>query len=209
VIVVVEGPSAAGKTTWCRAHGAAMLVAEYAPRAGEPDGSDPAASLSYWTGVNSDRWRQAEVIEQRHGLAVCDSDPLKLHYSWCLARIGAAPADRFRQEAAAVRELFVRRRLGMADLVLVTDPPADELRRRRAGDSSRRRRNFELHARLAEPLREWYSAMTQLDQADRVRWDLPAAGLPSTLPPRRPDRSDPALLDQLLDTLPAGASISG
>src|SRR6478735_5328390 len=39
VIVAVEGPSAAGKSTWCRAT-SEQFVAEYTPTGEEPDGSD-------------------------------------------------------------------------------------------------------------------------------------------------------------------------
>jgi hypothetical protein len=181
MIIVVEGPSASGKTTWCRAQGRPeILVPEYAPGHDGPDRSDLTASASFWMGVNSDRFRQAEAIERRHGLAICDSDPLKLHYSWCLARIGAGPIDRFRRDVALARDLFTRNRLGMADLILLADPPADELRRRRTEDETRQRHNFELHARLADPLREWYLAIGELDDSDRVRRGFPPDALPPT-----------------------------
>ncbi|MER7083065.1 hypothetical protein, partial [Saccharopolyspora kobensis] len=62
---------------------------------------------------------------------MCDSDPLKPHYSWCLAAIGEGPAARFRAEAVAVRAAVAEKRLGLADLVL---PPLPVLRRRRDGD---------------------------------------------------------------------------
>lgn len=99
MILVVEGPSAAGKTTWCRQHtAAAVTVAEYTPTGGEPDGSDLPAQAAFWTTVNVARWAQALATEARAGIAVCDTDPLKLHYSWSLARIGAAPRARFDHE---------------------------------------------------------------------------------------------------------------
>lgn len=55
VIVAVEGPSAAGKTTWCRATGE-QFVAECSPTGQEPDGSDPAGQATYWAHVNAQRW---------------------------------------------------------------------------------------------------------------------------------------------------------
>jgi thymidylate kinase len=58
VIVAVEGPSAAGKTTWCRQH-TSVFVEEYAPTGAEPDGSDVAAQAAYWVAINSGRWRAA------------------------------------------------------------------------------------------------------------------------------------------------------
>ncbi len=76
MIVAVEGPSAAGKTTWCRATGG-QFVAEYIPTGQEPDGSDPAEQATYWAQVNAQRWTQALTLEGTTGVAVCDSDPLK------------------------------------------------------------------------------------------------------------------------------------
>jgi hypothetical protein len=202
VIVVAEGPSAAGKTTWCHAHGDGLVVPEHAPRAGDPDGHDLPATAKYWTAVNCGRWAQAVQLESEHGLAICDGDPLKLHYAWCLARIGATPLDGFRHEAHAVRESFAAGRLGIADVILLSFPSSEELRRRRSADPTRSRRNFDLHLRLAEPLREWYAAMATLDADDRIRWGLPPTGMPDDLPPPRPKRSDPAMLDRLFAALP-------
>lgn len=107
VIVAVEGPSAAGKTTWCRQH-ASALVEEYAPTGVEPDGTDAADQAAYWIRVNSGRWRTALDLEARSGTVICDSDPLKLRYSWCLSRIGAAPWSRFEQAHGAQRPHLCR-----------------------------------------------------------------------------------------------------
>ncbi|RKT87659.1 hypothetical protein SAMN05421805_101909 [Saccharopolyspora antimicrobica] len=198
MIVVVEGPSAAGKTTWCRRRFPDHVVDEYQPTGSEPVG-DPAAQASYWSEVNAGRWVAALGREQETGLAVCDSDPLKLHYSWCLAAIGEGPAARFRAEAVAVRAAVAEKRLGLADLVLVTLPPLPVLRRQRDGDPSRRRRHFDLHARLSEPLRQWYRAWATVSPG-RVVWHLPATELPR--PGKRSDRYDLAVFDGLFDALP-------
>ncbi|MFD6395369.1 hypothetical protein [Nocardia sp. NPDC060249] len=197
VIVAVEGPSAAGKTTWCRATGL-QFVAEYAPTGSEPDGSEQAA---YWVSVNSQRWAQALKLEDSTGAAVCDSDPLKLHYSWCLAAVGAAPFARFEHELAAVRGAFAQNRLGFPDVVLLSIPDARQLAAQRIGDQTRRRRHFDLHARLSEPLAEWYAAVERLDRGRVVdgfpsALDLDAVAIP------RPDRHDMDLLDALVDELP-------
>lgn len=109
MIVAVEGPSAAGKTTWCRATGG-RFVAECAPNGQEPNGSDRVEKANYWAHVNARRWTQALALEESTGVAICDSDPLKLHYSWCLAAVGASPVSRFEQELAAVRRMFAERR---------------------------------------------------------------------------------------------------
>lgn len=200
MIVAVEGPSAAGKTTWCARHGANAVVPEYVPTGQEPRDTDPDAQADYWVEVNTGRWAVAGSVERAAGVAVCDSDPLKLHYSWCLARVGAGSVQRWKSELRAVRGAFEADRLGFADLVLVSIPDLETLRLRKAGDPTRTRRSFELHAQLREPLREWYRAVERLEPG-RVVWDLPGTGVPDGIEPRR-DRSDPALLDALVDLLP-------
>ena len=101
----------------------------------------------------------------------------------------------------ASRPFFDTGRLGLADLILVAIPDRDTLIRRRDGDGSRRRRNFDLHVQLAAALAEWYRALERLDPA-RVIWCLPPEGLPGKLPPREP-RSGIHVLDALLARLPA------
>jgi nicotinamide riboside kinase len=201
VIVAVEGPSASGKTTWC-ARQRLPVVAEYAPTEGEPDGGDEAGQAAYWVEVNAGRWQQAQALEHGGRVVLCDSDPLKLHYSWCLARVGAAPWSRFGHELRQVRAAFAAGRLGLADLVLVSIPSSSALRRQRAGDRTRRRRTFDLHETLAGPLREWYAAVEAVGPG-RVVWSFPATGVPSW-PGVRPHRSDGALLERVLEGLPSG-----
>lgn len=57
------------------------------------------------TGPRSTRvgWSAALRQERQAGVAVCDGDPLKLHYSWSLAARGKRSPARFHAEAAAVR----------------------------------------------------------------------------------------------------------
>jgi hypothetical protein len=198
VIVAVEGPSAAGKTTWCSRR-RRPVVAEYAPTGREPDGSDEDGRAAYWVAVNSGRWREAVEHERRSGVVLCDSDPVKLHYSWCLARIGAGATSRFEHELAHTRAAFAREELGLPDAVVVSIPSLELLVQRRRGDPTRSRRSFELHARLAEPLREWYGAVDGINPG-RVTWSFPDE---LVTPGPRPRRCDPALLDGIVAGLPA------
>lgn len=201
MIVAVEGLSAAGKTTWCR-RAAAEFVAEYAPTGNEPDGNGTARQARYWTDVNKARWSQALGLEARDGVAICDTDPMKLHYSWCLARIGAAPASRFARELARVREAMSHKQLGFSDVVLVTMPDEETLRLHKNGDTTRSRRSFELHAKLRGPLIEWYQGLNRLRPA-QVVWELPEDGVGSISGSTPcPDRYDVRVLDSLIRELP-------
>jgi hypothetical protein len=209
VIVAVEGPSAAGKTTWCRSTGR-DFVDEYTPTGLEPRGLDTDFQATYWTDVNSGRWTKALALEAKAGLALCDSDPLKLHYSWCLARLGEAPVSRFKAELNSARDAMRKQQLGFSDAVLLTIPTAETLHRQKAGDRSRSRRSFDLHVRLREPLIEWYRCLDQLE-AGHVFWQLPDTGPSRKLRSlaRRPNRYDIDLLDALVNLLPALDMLAG
>lgn len=200
VIVVVEGPSAAGKTTWCRRSGL-PVVEEYVPTGLEPDNSDLTAQADYWTEVNCTRWAEARTLEASNSIVVCDSDPLKLHYSWCLNRISAAPRERFARELAAVRRAFAADRLGFADLVVTVIPSMATLREHRQADQSKQRRSFDLHAQLSSPLRQWYQALDVIEPG-HVMWHLPEPDELQDRPPApRSERSDPKRLDSFVALL--------
>jgi hypothetical protein len=176
------------------------VVAEYAPTGREPDRRDEVRQAAYWAQVNAGRWQEALELDRRSQVVLCDSDPLKLHYSWSLARVGAASWSRFDHEVRHAQAAFAAGRLGLTDLVLVSIPSLEVLRQRQAGDHTRRRRSFDLHATLGEPLREWNRAV-ELADPGRVVWSFPTAGVPARAD-RRSQRSDPALLEQILEYLP-------
>ena len=118
--MAVTGPSASGKTTWCRRHYLDDVVDEYSPTGVEPVDADLAAQAALWCGVSCRRWQEAADRERVSGLAVCDDDPLKLHYSWSLVRIGEASEQLWAHEVAAHRAAIAAGRLGFADVVLVS-----------------------------------------------------------------------------------------
>ena len=203
MIIVVEGPSAAGKTTWIAAHCHPATVIGEAPRGPGPDRAiDPAGAAAHWAAISAARWHAACRAEQQTGTAICDTDPLKLHYVWCLWQTGHASRRQWRAELTATRQLFAQHRLGIADLILIEIPDPATLAARRRADPARRRRNFALHAQLARPLRDWYHAVQQLDPA-RVRWELPAAGIPDISPRPAHERTGTDVFDALVSKLPA------
>jgi hypothetical protein len=206
VIVVVEGPSASGKTSWVTRHcDPATVVPETTTLEAveAPDQAEqPEEAAEFWTTLNSARWEQARRIEQRHGIAVCDSDPFKLHYTWSLWRVGLAGHQQWTRALEANRQAFDSSRLGIADLILVTIPDAATLTRHRQEDRSRQRHNFDLHLQLVAPLAEWYHAIEELDPK-RVLWQLPSQGVASDLTRREPN-SGTELFDSLVARLPGG-----
>src|SRR5581483_1508150 len=84
MIISVEGPSAAGKTTWCRSRFPGRYVPETLAKAAGPQPADHTQLARLWTEANCARLQQALDLERESGLAVCDGDPFKLHYTWCM-----------------------------------------------------------------------------------------------------------------------------
>src|SRR5687768_8903068 len=166
MIVVVEGISAAGKTTWCARH-AGRVVPELAALA--PPSEEPQVLAEFWTSAHCRRWAEAERIEAGEGIAYCDTDPLKLHYTWCLWRAGHGSRAQWDAAVRAHRAAIESRRLGFADVVVFLEPDDATVRSQKEADGARRRRNFELHSRIGPALREWYE-MIEAARPGRVRW---------------------------------------
>jgi hypothetical protein len=68
-----------------------------------PAGAELLGQTSFWSVAGSRRWQAAVDRERASGLTVRDGDPLTPHYSWSLAREGAASGRLFTLERAAGR----------------------------------------------------------------------------------------------------------
>lgn len=199
MILVVEGISASGKTTWCARHGAQHVIAEHGRIEGEPDRTtDPVAAAEFWAERNVDRWQRALAMEERQSWALCDSDPLKLHYIWTLWQIGEASEQDWQTELDATRETIAQGRIGFADCYIVGRMDPQLARERAKADTTRRRRNFELHVRLQPALLTWYSALNDV-LPGRVQFSFPSE-MPALT--SRDGRYALAAFDQMIASLP-------
>lgn len=199
MIVVVEGISASGKSSWCMRLGTGCIVPENGRMPGAPDRTrDPAGAAAFWAERNVDRWQAALAMERRGSLALCDTDPLKLHYVWCLRRIGEASEQDWHYELAATRATIERGEIGFADRYLVAEVAPEIARARARADASRSRRNFELHVRLQPALIAWYAALDAV-LPGRVQFGLPPA-LPATC--ETGERYSLSAFDRMIATLP-------
>ena len=201
--VVVEGPSGAGKTTWCRTHGGANALLEALPdQATVP--TEPEAAARFWVERNVARWKEVLAREARDGLVVVDTDPFKLHFVWTLFRTGQVSEVEWTSQRDAARDAFASGRYALADVFLVSDVDDATLRARRDADPSRTRRNFERHVLLRDSLLRWYSAIDRLEPG-RVVFGLPAGGITPELiaKGKRTTRSGRGLFDRLMKELAA------
>jgi hypothetical protein len=203
VIIVVEGPSGAGKTTWCRTHTEAHALLEALPDHTTVP-IEPRAAARFWVERNVARWQDVLEREARDGMVVVDTDPFKLHYVWTLFKTGQASELDWTMQRDAARAAFADGRYALADVYLVSDIDAEMLRTRRDTDSSRTRRNFERHILLRDSLLRWYSAIDRLEPG-RVVFGLPSDGLRPDLiaKGKRANRSGRKLFDELMELLAA------
>jgi hypothetical protein len=203
VIIVVEGPSGAGKTTWCRKHAGANAFLEALPDHTTVP-TESRAAARFWVMRNVARWQEVLAREARDGLVVVDTDPFKLHYVWTLFRSGQVSEVEWRMQREVAREAFGSGRYALADVFLVSDVDDATLRARREADPSRTRRNFERHVLLRDALLRWYSAIDRLEPG-RVVFGLPVSGIPPDLlaKGKREKRSGLELFDLLMRELGA------
>ncbi len=162
MIVAIEGPSAAGKTTWCRTH-CSIWVEDTPANIAAPDlYNDPAEVGRFWVNHAIANWKRALAIERDHGIAVCDGDPFHLYFAWALWKSGALDNRLFEIESELYRCAFEKKVIGFVDLVLWLEAPEDEPRRRAKGDSVRRRKRHELYLALVPWIKAWFDARERL-----------------------------------------------
>jgi hypothetical protein len=158
MIVVIEGISSAGKSTRASQFGPAVVdeITGHVP----PE--DIAAAAQYYGDRNSERWLRGLELERTHAFVCFDTDPLKIHYTWCLWQIGKDQRNVWLANVEASREQMAKKHLGFADRIEFLEPSEDVVRNQRDSDRTRLRRNFETHVRLHEPLRRWYVLLESL-----------------------------------------------
>ncbi|HZX16976.1 MAG TPA: hypothetical protein VFF22_08965 [Pseudomonas sp.] len=194
MIIVVEGVSAAGKTTWASRHSPAVV----SELTGHPPDTDNVTALGqYWSDRHSERWQHGLALEHVHKVVCFDTDPLKIHYAWCLWQIGKDSRAAWMADVEASRERVAQKRLGFADQIVFLEPPEEVVRQQKANDKVRRRSNFETHVRLYEPLRRWYMLLETLSPG-RVVFNAHQAP-DSTSMTLQADRYSLQLFDALID----------
>jgi hypothetical protein len=207
VIVVLEGISAAGKTTFARQFGEGRFVPEIPVKGTLPDkNADLDVHAQFWAEHNVRKFQMALEIEREHGFAVCDTDPMKIHYSWCMERAGFHWPDKFAHSQVFVRGAIDAGRLGFADLYLVKRIEPAVARAQKDGDPTRRRGNFDQHLALQPHLMDWFMTMSEV-LPGRVRWAFPEKDallteLKEKAPEEDPRRFDVSVFDALIERLP-------
>ena len=159
-VICVEGPSAVGKTTLVSAL-ASECGAVVVPELKLADVPRIADSGQWFAEQHSALWQVARIYAASGSLVLLDGDPLKaLWFNWVYAGDGW-PTVKF--IAPYYRSQLRDNAIGFPDLYVILETTEADLRRRRAEDPTRTRRNFEQHLRLVEPQRRYFAALQSLD----------------------------------------------
>ena len=158
MLIVIEGISAAGKTTRAAQYAPAVVPELVCPA---PSGDDAAVG-EYWSDRHAERWQAGLALEQTHGTACFDTDPLKIHYAWCLWQTGHGTRATWLATVQATRARLLRREIGFADVIVLLEPDERQVREQQRQDTRRRRGNFAVNVQLQAPLRHWYSLLESL-----------------------------------------------
>lgn len=207
MIIVVEGISAAGKTTYAKWFAQDHRVPEFEAQGRAPTTRDPAEQhAKFWAEHNARRFNAALAAERDHGFAICDTEPLKTHFTWCMARAGFTNFEEFDAAVPLVRQAIADRRLGFADRYLVKHIEPDVARAQKEGDVTRSRRRFDMHLALQSHLIEWFEALAEvLPGRVEFAWPEQAAlltDIQSKTPEANPRRFDVSAFDALIERLP-------
>ena len=207
MIIILEGISAAGKTTFARQFGGAHHVPEFREMSIVPGKNDRAeVHAEYWIEHNIRRFRAALSVEREHGFAICDTEPFKSHFDWCMARAGFKSFDVFNAAIPLARAAIAERRIGFGDCYYVKRIAPDVARAQKEGDATRSRRNFEMHLALQPHLIHWFEALSKA-LPGRVEFGFPDKDallnqIKSKTPEENPRRFDVSVLDALVAALP-------
>ncbi|RWX81469.1 hypothetical protein EPK99_04035 [Neorhizobium lilium] len=200
MIVVVEGISAAGKTTWCHQNAAQFLIKESYPEKRPDRQAGPGEAARIWTDWNAKRWSDAVAMERAQGVAVCDTDPLKLHFIWAMWQIGEVAESHWTAQLKFTRQALQDQRLGFADHYLFKKIDPDVAQAQKDHDAARSRPNFDLHLRLHASLVVWYETIEKV-LSGRLNWEL-SETLPAAEHTPNPYRYDVSVFDRFIQMLP-------
>lgn len=205
MLIVIEGQSAVGKTTFLAPLPPEQVVAEEVLQI--PASAGPLEALPYGVELNTRRWKRLVEAEARYGRAYADSDPLKLYYGFALVSVGELPREVFDEGWRLSAQAVAERKQGLVDHVVFLSAPPEKLAERKSGDASRRRGKFALHVRLGPAMEAYYAALERL-RPGTVRW-MDASGdirgdattLLTDLQSRGYERYDTAVLVELKRSL--------
>ena len=160
-IICFEGASAVGKTAlseYLRENFNAFVI----PEVNLLFQRTPDEPKFWYFERQAERWQLAASASKNYEIIILDGDPFQpLWYNWAYDFDFGEPfeeiTDFYRRELAAGKIAFPDRYF-----ILTVRP--DELRKRKANDASRTRKNFDRHLRFIEPQTAYFNFIKSLNE---------------------------------------------
>ena len=156
VLICLEGPSAVGKTTTCKAL-AERYNAYIVPEVNQLF-ERPAPEPTYWYLERQvERWMLAQEKLETHELVVLDGDTFQpLWYNWSFNFVDWQPLSVLRD---FYRQHIVAQTLGFPDGYILLNTNESELLQRKENDPTRTRSGFTKNLLVIEPQQRYFQAM--------------------------------------------------
>ena len=175
-VVCLEGPSAAGKTTLAAAI-ASIAEGVVIPEVNQLFIRPESPPWTWYFDRQVERWIKANVAAKAGDLAILDGDIFQpLWYGWTY---GYTEGASLKEMLEFYIPLFDNGTLTLPHRYCVLECAESELRRRRAADATRTRRNFERHLALVRAQRDYFDALSRL-VPELIRW-LPMSDVESSV----------------------------
>lgn len=153
-IICFEGPSGIGKTTMCQQLSKAFNIVPEVNLLFERPDNEPA----YW--YLDRQVERYDICNKSVKASILDGDVFQpIWYNWVCGYPKA-----FLPKAATHEFYKTKLSKGVIrfpDLYIIFQAEVEELRRRKAQDLTRQRRNFEKHLKIIEPLKKYYQFLDQ------------------------------------------------
>lgn len=148
-IICLEGPSGVGKTTLCQVLSNEFNIVPEVNQLFERPVNEP----KYW--YHEKQVERYELCQQSNKPSILDGDIFQpIWYNW----VCNYPANFLSKEEthAFYKAKLLEGKISFPDLYIIFDAEEKELWNRKERDKTRRRRNFEKHLTIIQPLRTYY-----------------------------------------------------
>jgi deoxyadenosine/deoxycytidine kinase len=155
-IICLEGASGVGKST------TALLLKErfnyhIIPEVNYLFERPSSASSTWYFERQVERWQLADSQSKKGNNVILDGDPMQpLWYNWIFSDSSFQPLQ---QVFDFYLDAIQKGEIKFPDKYFVLSASDAELRKRKEGDASRSRKNFEAHLKLITPQLEYFSQM--------------------------------------------------
>ena len=164
--VVIEGPSAIGKTSLCNNLLRSFQSVVLEETIIKPiENYSPYEEAIYYMNYEMDRWKKSESLSGSNELVIFDTDPFKsLWFNWSLGFQNCLTLDEL---DGFLRTRIDTNKIGFPDLYIVLKASQKELLHRKQVDKLRHRENFDWISKV-NPYRNRYFEFIHSIEPERV-----------------------------------------